>query len=70
MNNINNFDFSDLTPEDKATTLGDAFRFINVQSFGSVDGVLKTTIIFRGKEILLIGDPEKALKNHIALING
>ena len=51
--------------DDKAMTLGDEFRNIEVLDVDFTDGVMVTRIILGGKCITLIGDPRDALKTHL-----
>jgi hypothetical protein len=57
--------FAGISADEKVQLLGDEFRNIAVLDFESTEGVMCTRIIFDGQVIMLIGDPQEALKTYL-----
>lgn len=51
--------------QEKEDLFGKGFGLINVISFEVIDGSMYTKVILDGNEVVLVGDPEKALHNYM-----
>jgi len=51
--------------QEKEDLFGKGFGLVNVISFTIVDGIIQTKVMLDGNEVVLIGDPEKALHNYM-----
>lgn len=51
--------------QEKEDLFGKGFGLINVVSFQVVDGIMHTKVILDNREVVLVGDPEKALHNYM-----
>jgi len=56
----------DASPEDKALLFGDAFAGIEMIDFEMLGTVMKVRVILDNREVVLIGDPEKALETWLS----
>lgn len=51
--------------EEKENLFGKGFGLISVISFQVIDGCMYTKVILDVNEVVLVGDPEKALHNYL-----
>lgn len=58
-------DCTALSFQEKEDLFGKGFGMINVISFEVIEGCMYTKVNLDGNEVVLIGDPEKALHNYM-----